>query len=105
MPQLLILSSPKAGSRPHRRTQERDFRDSRRHPQVHSLAKSTHDLASILQANRESSFAQHMEKATRGSAETAIDTLLAVVSHLQTKFEIRNGRVPQHVLSSSELQQ
>ena len=62
--------------------------------QVHSLAEvDGTNLASILQANRESLVRNNMmeEGSSRDQAETAIDTMLAIVSHLgQTKFEIRN---------------
>ena len=62
--------------------------------QVHSLAEvDGANLASILQANREPLVRNNMieEGNSRDQAETAIDTLLAIVSHLgQTKFEIRN---------------
>ncbi len=62
--------------------------------QVHSLAEvDGTNLATILQVNRDALVRNNMmeEGNSRDQAETAIDTLLAVVSHLgQTKFEIRN---------------
>ncbi len=62
--------------------------------QVHSLAEiDGTNLASILKVNREPLIRNNIieEGNSRDQAEAAIDTLLAVVSHLgQTKFEIRN---------------
>ncbi|MHB8901483.1 MAG: hypothetical protein ACYC6Y_22255 [Thermoguttaceae bacterium] len=62
--------------------------------QVHSLAEvDGANLASILQVNRESLVRKNMldDGNSRDQAETAIDTLLALVGHLgQTRFEIRN---------------
>ena len=62
--------------------------------EVHSLAEvDGTNLASILQANREPLIRNNMveEGHSRDQAETAIDTLLAVLGHLgRTRFEIRN---------------
>ncbi len=61
---------------------------------VHSFAElDGANLSSILNANREQLVRNNMleDGNTRDQAETAIDTLLAIVGHLgQTKFEIRN---------------
>ena len=62
--------------------------------QIHSLAEvDGTNLAAILKVNREQLVRNNMleEGNSRDQAETAIDTLLAIVGHLgQTKFEIRN---------------
>lgn len=62
--------------------------------EVHSLAEVDGvSLASILRANREQLVRKNMieEGNARDQAEMAIDSLLAIVSHLgRTKFELRN---------------